>query len=167
MATDFPDAAAAPVEDKMGELPVRLTPLKFGDYAYWDRWAKAEFLTAVRMMDDADRDSDAPLQRWSEPDRRACWAQAMDVAARITFGGPKALALVISREGKMRIVWLSIRHEHPKLTMADLWAYGLCDQEELNRVWSAVLEISGMATKEDDGKDMDPTKVAAVLEAQL
>ena len=159
-ATPLADAVAAPKEFTVREKQVFLTPLGFRDFGQWDRWAKDEWLRSARGVE-----NDAA----TESEKRRVWSQAMAVASKITLGSPKSFAFMLGVEGKLRIIWLSLRHAEKgpngqPLTLDDVWDMGFADVKPRNDAFDSIMTISGIFP--EGTEDANPTEMMELV-AQL
>jgi hypothetical protein len=97
MADTLANLAAAPAEIKVGGNTYRMSPLTIADRAEYERWAQHRLATLARDY----------VRTPSE------LASALEFALSIAFDSVHCYRLMDSLEGSRRLIWQSIRRNHP------------------------------------------------------
>ena len=155
--TPLADATAAPKPFTINGRTLDFHPLELGDYGAWDRWARTAYL---RSAYDAAAGLDGPAQR-------AMLREAQDAASRMYFGSPRAMGLMMSIEGKLQVLALSLSHGGKPVKPTDTWALfcnakGQPDVGAINDAFSEVLVVSGLV-KESALTTENPQMALAAL----
>lgn len=120
---DVSTAMASPGTVTLAGKKYRLTPLKQREWGEFERWLKDSYLELakrnVRGMEGEDRD--------------LLLKHAFDRAALITFQSSEAINAMETFDGAVKLVWLSLRAEHPDLTEENV-ATLLLDPKTLEQV---------------------------------
>jgi len=97
-------AGGSAIEVELGGRILKFAPLTLGDLADFEGWAAGLYISeALRLSD-----------QMSATDRiqivRAAWDDAQ----------PRAATMMSSLRGVCRLLWLSLRHEQPDITIAEV-----------------------------------------------
>lgn len=98
----------------------RVTPIRDRDYADFEAF----------LQDHAIEVAKRSLDGLSSKDRQVLLQHAYNKAARITIASSEATIALTSLEGITKLLWLSLRHEHPDLEEEDLLKM-LCDPQAM------------------------------------
>jgi len=120
---DLPQITAAPSEIDFEGKTYRLTPLADQDFGEFQRWMQDNYIDLAKRN----------LDGLSEADRSSFLAHAYDEAAKLTLDSPETLRIMRTVDGAAKLLWLSLRREHPELTFQD--AKVLCTKVEFVK-WS-------------------------------
>jgi len=138
MSKSLGDVTSAPVDTTVGGRSYTLSPLMLRDFGRIEQWMRECIITAARQVI-----RDTP-EGERTPDEIA---YVMDGAYRETsrVGWMKTPEMLLSGEGALRVLWLSLRKQAPAIGLAELEAeFPLHRQEELSELIAVVMRISGL-----------------------
>jgi hypothetical protein len=153
--SDLADAAQSRATLTVGDGEVfTLAPLTFADWGMFDRWMADTIMSrAQRAMRAA-----ATLEE-REAIQRAAQAQALSATISAVFfnltpdSANQVKALLYSPVGTVQVVWFSLRHEQPSISLDQ--AARVCDlHEDATDLIDRILRLSGLIRDPvmDDGK---------------
>lgn len=135
-ATSAAAAAGTPITVTLGGVEYRVSPLRQRDYAELEQWLQDRII--------------APVQRHTASlgleERTKLLDAAFQRAALVTLTSPEAARFLGSLEGAFYLCWLSLRHNHPQLTL-DAVRELLAAEEALAAVQQAVERFSERARR--------------------
>jgi len=148
---DTAAGTAAPSELTIGGAAYRCRPLAFAEMGEFDRWARDSYLAEqARLVDTLD------LTRTDRIEMLKA-AVAMTGKLSMTTGDPEAMMIMAglthSLEGVTRLTWLSIKREHPNVTLQKI-GEGMADPQMMNEAL-ATFNLLNMGEDESgaEGKD--------------
>lgn len=153
MTTSISEAtgAATPITVCKGKPEQKtwlLSPLVDDDYGILENWVRDEYVALVKRN----------VVDLSEADRRYHTDRAFDQAQLITVDSEVATKRINTPPGVIKILWLSLRHEHPDVT--EEIARGLClNNPEFDKACQDVIRKSGQTAPQK--KTRVSTKVQA------
>jgi hypothetical protein len=156
MAETLPEAAGTPREVEIRGTKVNVWPFMVDDFAAWDAWARGDFLRGCEPHGQTIK---------TQVEQRLYQRSLLETASQISFGSFKALGAMQSIYGKFYACLLSLQHGDPTLTKEAVWTIIMGPKLTndsyrcLNRMFTAVMKASGLATEEAD--ESDPTAVVA------
>lgn len=130
--TTTPQATAAPIAVTLAGQKFRMRPLRDCDFGEFEAWVKRRYIDTARQM----------AEGLSEADRQTLLNRAFDKAAVLTFSSPDALKLMVTVEGAAKLVWLSLRTEHPDLAEDQVKAW-LSDSRTMAEALDRVDYLNG------------------------
>ena len=104
--TTTAQATAAVHEVIIAGRKFRMSPLKDRDYGEFEAWVQDRHVNLVKRN----------LEGLSDDERRHQLDRAFDRAAEIGIQSDEAMAAMCTIEGVGKLVWLSIRAEHPDVS---------------------------------------------------
>ncbi len=117
-----------------------ISPLDFNDWAYYEEWAKQRIVeVAAKAIEDGGIGA-ATAQVLLD--------KALERASRMYFLHPDCISQIKTTAGMIRIVWLSLRHTQPDLTLEDLQKKFEEDPDLPRRLTDKITEISEGNQKE-------------------
>lgn len=136
------EATAAPTLVRIGDQEYRLRAVTLADLGEFEAWLQDSYIAMVRR-------SAATLP---EAERRAEIERAQVRAATMTYGSPEAVERMLTPAGALKMLWLSLRHEHPDVQEQTLFnalmrhdAY-----DDALRGLETMLTRSGLVSKKAD-----------------
>lgn len=105
--TSAPAASGAPVTVKLAGSEYRISPLRYQDLGELTRWLQQRVISAAR--DSIKPDDPQTL-------KAITMEAAMKTAATLTLESPQGVAMLATVEGGTRLLWHSLKREHPDLT---------------------------------------------------
>lgn len=144
-------ALGAPFPIELGDEEFMASPLTLDDFASFENWVKGQRVAQVLRGFEALGDDMTPAQE----DRQSRLIQ------EITTAGLSPMNLVgemTSMTGALYVIWLSIRHEHPTISLEELRG----KVRDSGSVLDVVTKISGLFNETDavEGKQSADPKEA-------
>jgi len=109
----------------LGGKTYKLAPLRNRDFAEFEKWMQDQ---AIEMVERSIQ-----RQNLSFDERRILLNEAYEKARRLTFTSKEASPYLYKLEGAAKILWLSIRQEHPEIT-EEFLVDVVQDDETLNQL---------------------------------
>lgn len=131
------DITAACNEVILGDKSYRISPLTDKDISELDNWLRIQ---TIRLARESVLDADAATQDH-------VMKLALEFASTITWMSPQGSALMGTIDGVGRLIWQSIKKEHPEMTPEAVREL-ILDSRTLSAALDAFDMINGVKTKE-------------------
>lgn len=116
-------ATAAPIPVTIDSKQYLFTPFSRRDFGMFENWVQGRYIEVYT----------ANLKKAPEDHRRGLLEQAYAHAATLTIASPEATKLMISMDGAIQLAWISLRHEHPDITIDEVSDL-MFDDEKRDRI---------------------------------
>jgi hypothetical protein len=182
MPTLIDHAVAAPREISIGGKTLQASPLRIADIGQLERWMRQQHIdggrkSATALTIEADQlvaqtieDVEDPkqrklvradLERRLQADKILILDRAHEAAAKSSLLSMSGWSMLWSVEGMARIMWLSLKQQHPDLTLDEVAVLMLHNSSGSEEIVEQVLNDSGFKMAEsgstdDDEEDDDP-----------
>ncbi|MBI5724598.1 MAG: hypothetical protein HZA50_11605 [Planctomycetes bacterium] len=133
---------AAPSVLALNGVEYRLSPLRDCDYGEFERWVQDRYFDVAKrnLADLPDAQKDSLLRH------------AYERAAGLTINSPEALNLMVTVDGAAKLMYLSLRREHPAITQEE--ATKLCtDPAVVRQCMDRVEELNRLNQKLPAGRE--------------
>ena len=116
-------ATAAPISVTIDSKQYLFTPFSRRDFGMFENWVQGRYIEVYT----------ANLKKAPEELQRGLLEQAYANAATLTIASPEATKLMISMDGAIQLAWISLRHEHPDITIDEVSDL-MFDDEKRDRI---------------------------------
>lgn len=148
--TTTAEATAASVTIRIGKKTFRISPLRDMDYGVLEKFAQDRYMDlAIRS---AEKISDTEVQK-------SLINKAYETASRVTFSSAEGIRHLATPQGMVMLVWVSLRKEHPDLSLDDVMEL-LSQEENALTLTSAIERQSKKKMKKKTPKGPIPTRRA-------